>query len=213
MAPDPDPKDIQNARQSSLGLHLLNQQAAGKKRTAKAASATSDTTLLKKKKSELTWCQKYTAKQTGRTCDHCGQADSSPDPVDPKVTRVWARHCCEDQILVILKTEGSTCWYCFRVWSVCYSQKWTLTVFKKELKKAGQEEGTLRDEQCLDHQQSNLPFGEDRQSGEHATFLVAKRDTNYDHRDRADQVVFAQGQASRRAHLHPEVWEGGHSFW
>ena len=36
---------------------------------------------------------------------------------------------------ICLETEGSTCWYCFRIWNVHFAEQYTLTALKTELGK------------------------------------------------------------------------------
>ena len=84
------------------------------------------------KKSKQVWsmADKEKARPTGRRCTCCGKYDTDQDPCTPKGSILWSRYLPEDDklhehwtcvdVVIQLKTEGGTCWYCFRQWAVVF---------------------------------------------------------------------------------------------
>ena len=85
---------------------------------------------------------KFMARSTARNCDSCGKGDSSADPCQPDKSRLWARYVAdttaETTAIVLLKTDGGTCWYCFRTWHGAYMGKYKSFADWKKAKRLDQ---------------------------------------------------------------------------
>ena len=126
---------------NSSGLEIAGEDDMKKKKRRKSRAASTTESEAPKKKTEYTWEQKFAAKRCGRECDSCGKFDTDPDRVEPSRKMAWGRIVVDRVALAAmsasmallaasnaledddtpLKTDGSTCWYCFRVWNTCFS--------------------------------------------------------------------------------------------
>ena len=77
-------------------------------------------------KEEYLLKQKFEAIACGRQCDSCGKHDTEVDPCEPDETILWGRFVNDArmQLEVRLKKDGATCYYCIRIWDVCYKLKY-----------------------------------------------------------------------------------------
>ena len=85
-------------------------------------------------KGRYTIAQKFAARTTGKVCTCCGRRDDSPDPITPAKHILWATYTDENKgksDVVLLVTEGATCWYCYRVWNVRYMTEMNLSTLKQ----------------------------------------------------------------------------------
>lgn len=76
-----------------------------------------------------TYAMKMAAELHGRVCTLCNQTDRDPDPITPRSPRLWGGYKKQKNSQG-LQTEGSTCWYCLRVWNVNYMGRMNLTTLK-----------------------------------------------------------------------------------
>lgn len=89
-----------------------------------------------RRKTVYTFAQKMAAKLSGRECGACNAKDRDPDPIVPKLTRLWGGYKKTKQVSAddpLLETEGATCWYCVRVWNAMYQSRITITDLKVKL--------------------------------------------------------------------------------
>ena len=113
---------------------------------------------------------KLCSRPTGKVCDCCGLQDNHPDPVEPSNRILWGRHLRDDaggaaemmrQVVQhhhqmddddddeqeeALKTDGTTCWCCFRVWNAIYMSMMKLSAYKKALMAHGSAGDELRED-------------------------------------------------------------------
>ena len=89
-------------------------------------------------KKSITLAMKREAFCSGRACTACAKTDQSQDPVSPAHHRLWAyykirKNGTVELVVVMYETEGATCWYCYRVWFIRYSDLMTLKEYKEAL--------------------------------------------------------------------------------
>jgi hypothetical protein len=108
---------------------------------------------------------KLCSRPTGKVCDCCGLKDNQPDPAEPSKRILWARHLRDEaggaatvQVVMdddddddaehedALKTDGTTCWCCFRVWNAVYMSMMKLSAYKKALMAHGSAGDELRED-------------------------------------------------------------------
>ena len=74
-------------------------------------------TVNKKARNVITFDMKANALVFMKACDLCHNKDSDPDPCDAKVNRLWGEYKLRNDVLSV---DGTTCWYCLRVWQGKY---------------------------------------------------------------------------------------------
>jgi hypothetical protein len=80
---------------------------------------------------------KFRAETRGLMCTICTNKDTSYDPVTPEKMRLWAYYTLakKSQMGPRHKTQGSTCYYCLRIWNNRFMEEYTLSSYKSELGK------------------------------------------------------------------------------
>ena len=122
---------------SAVGEAVGGVAAPLRRRSTRKSSSVADeggAVQPRRHKGRYTIAQKFAARTTGKVCTCCGQRDGSPDPITPAKHILWATYTDENKgksDVVLLVTEGATCWYCYRVWNVRYMTEMNLSTLKQ----------------------------------------------------------------------------------
>jgi hypothetical protein len=93
-----------------------------------------------RKRTPITSDQKHGASTRGVECGVCGQKDNSPDPIEPKYSRLWASYKLKKEggskdasVALQYVSDGPCCWLCVRLHAAKYALKFKLAAFKIEV--------------------------------------------------------------------------------